>query len=319
MTPKRHLFKHEKRFWDKHKTKVASTAFAVIIWFFIVTGGTFEYKTSIPIQFQDPNKNSIITSPPPPPATIRVAGQGRNLISFLLFKQARLIPDIDWSWGTKKIALNKENIQLYGIAKRLDELELLEPNAIQIKIEELVTRELAVKNKVKLKPMAGHTIVGDIELEPEKVTIEGPRSIVSKYDSIETASLVWDKLKFPVEKNVDLVAPDNELVKILTDRIQLYADVQKLMEKRISNVPVRVINLPPQTSALVIPSHISLMIEGGVKVVADITAEDIVAYIDYKRSPNNTNNDYLAFIEEIPGIRPRDFEPKKFKVVLERK
>ncbi|MBN1996535.1 YbbR-like domain-containing protein [candidate division KSB1 bacterium] len=319
MTPKRHLFEKEKRFWSQYKAKVAATVFAFVIWFFIVTGGTFEYKTTIPIFMPSLHKEFIITSPAPPPATIRVSGQGRNLISFLLFKQARLVPEIDWTLGSKTTSLSKENIQLFGITKRLDEIELLEPHSIQIEIEKLVIRELPIKNMIKFKPLAGHTIVGAIEVDPDKVSIQGPRSMVSKYDSIKTASILWDHLKYTIEKNVDLIPPDNELIKLLTTRTQIYADVQKLMEKRISNVPVKVINLPPQTSALVIPSHISLMIEGGVKVVSEITAEDIVAYIDYKRHLDNKDNDYLAFIEEIPGIRPRDFEPKKFKVVLERK
>ncbi len=96
-------------------------------------------------------------------------------------------------------------------------------------------------------------------------------------------------------------------------------DVQKLMEKRISRIPIRVINAPEEVSAFAIPATLSLIAEGGVHRIAALTEKEINAYIDFPRAADRGGADYLAYVDPLPGVRFRSIEPKRFKVILERK
>ena len=90
------------------------------------------------------------------------------------------------------------------------------------------------------------------------------------------------------------------------------------MEKRISRVPVSIINLPPGMRAIVIPSHLSLTVDGGVNRVGPLSDKDITAFIDYAKHQHSKEQDFPAYIKPIPDIRFRDVEPQRFKIVLER-
>ncbi|HPI73778.1 MAG TPA: hypothetical protein PLZ01_10235, partial [bacterium] len=119
---------------------------------------------------------------------------------------------------------------------------------------------------------------------------------------------------------------ENELTVSPDQRIELSPavtkfsqDVQKLMEKRISRIPIRVINAPEGVSAFAIPATLSLIAEGGVQRIATLTEKEINAYIDFPRAAEHGGSDYLAYVDPLPGVRFRSIEPKRFKVILERK
>ena len=57
----------------------------------------------------------------------------------------------------------------------------------------------------------------------------------------------------------------------------------------------------------------------GVGVVANLTEKQINAYIDFPRALDRNGSDYLAYVDPLPGVRYRAIEPKRFKVILERK
>jgi hypothetical protein len=129
---------------------------------------------------------------------------------------------------------------------------------------------------------------------------------------------MYKNLKRPLRRTIRLRPVTDSQITLLDERTTCFVDVQKLMEKRIHKIPVRVTNIPGNVKAIVIPSHFSLVVQGGVNLVAPITEKDIVAFIDYRRYRNAKENDYPAYIEPIPGIEFRDYDPKRFKVILER-
>ncbi len=317
MIKKKILYSKEQRFWAKYKIKIASTLFAILIWFFIVMGGSFEYLVSIPIRIPR-HKDYAITNRLPRFAKVRVRGQGMSILAFQLFREGRLQLSVNWEEGEKTIRPSEKDIIFTGNAKKLTIRNIIEPDTIKLKIEKLLLREVPIKRMMELRVSPGYTIVGGIKLKPDMITIKGPRSIINGLDSVSTQKGKMNKLKHPVNMQVTLQPPHDNRITLLSDRVRIIADVQKLMEKEIKEVPVTVRNLPPHVKALVLPSHFMLIVQGGVTVVSAITAKDIVAYIDYSKNEDKTQHSFPAYIEPIPEIRFRNVEPKRFKVVLER-
>jgi YbbR domain-containing protein len=319
MAKHRILYRKQKEsFWERYKLKIASTLFAILVWFLIITGGTFEYVTTIPIKPPVTQQDYIITNDIPDNATIRLRGQGTVLLAYLIFREGRLFLDFNWSLGVQTVNTSKQNILLTGNAKNLTVLELIEPETIRLQVEELIQKTLPVKPGFTLHTRPGYTIVGDIQLSPPRVTIQGPKSLVDSCQFVETREYTWKDVKFPINKEIDLKRPSHPKLELLQQQVTVHANVQKLMEKTIERIDVQVINLPQNADALVIPSTVSLVVEGGVNVVTQITASDIRATIDYRASQKTGNKDFPVTIEPIPEVRFRDINPKRFKVVLDR-
>ncbi|MBN2412298.1 YbbR-like domain-containing protein [candidate division KSB1 bacterium] len=312
------LFSREKNVWVKHKVKITSTLIALFIWFLIVSGGTFDYTVSIPISCPNNDQNYILINELPKKGRVMLRGQGIHLLIYMIFHEGRLVLEPDWATGKKVEYPTEKNIILTGNAQKLQILKLIEPDSIELQIERLIVKELPIQNNIQVLPQAGYTLVDDIKIEPDLALIKGPKSVIDTFKTISTDNLVLENLKYPVHKQINLISPNIENLSLLNQKATLSADIQKLMEKKISNIPVGVINLPPNVSALVIPAHFSLVIQGGVNVVFPINEKDIEAYIDYKKHRNPDRQDYPAYIKPIPGIRFRDIEPKRFKIILER-
>jgi len=319
MAANRKLWQKGLNLWNQHKIKIAATIFAVFIWFLVVTGDNYEYRTTIPIEITQPNPELLITSPIPPTASVQLQGPGKNLISFLLFRQGRLRLNLDKDPGVYIIHPSDNDISLTGSGKKLFSRRLLWPDSILVRIERVITKKIPVKNNISLKPQPGYTIVGEVIYDPDSVRVRGPEHPVLALDSLYTKAMQISDLKFPFSKKFSIIQPPNEQIKILDQEIIVEADIQKLLEKTIPNVPVTVRYLPHQIDAIVTPAQLSLKIQGGVNVVFPLTVQDIDAYIEYRKDLDERGKDYPVTIEPIPGVRFRDIQPGRFKVRLIRR
>jgi hypothetical protein len=319
MAANRIVWKKGKDLWDRHKIKIAATLFAVFIWFLVVTGDNYEYRTTIPIEITQPNPEYIITSPIPPEAAVQLQGPGKHLFSFLLFREGRLRLNIDKEPGVYVVRPTDSDISLSGSAKRLFSRRLLWPDTIVVKIENLITRKVPVRNNIKLKPQPGYTIVGEVVYEPDSVRVLGPENPVRALDSLYTKSIQLADLKYPFSDRFNIIQPPNEQIQILDPDIAVEADIQKLLEKTISNIPVTVRYLPHQIEAKLIPPQLSLKVQGGVNVVFPLTDKNINAYIEYRQDLESHGKDFPIIIEPIPGVRFRDIKPDRFRVRLSRR
>ncbi len=309
-----------KVFWQRYRAHVAAIGTAVLIWFSVVSNGTYEYEVNIPIEVPTLHSHLAITSELPSQATIRVRGQGLALLALILFRESKIELKVDAEIGEKIVYPSAEDVLLMGSAKNLSVLQVVEPAEIRMRIEPVATRTLPVKNRLQIKVAPGYTIVGGISISPDKVSIRGGESLIAKIDSVSTEDLIFRNVTKPISKQLHLLKPitDDRIV-LSPDRILIKADVQKLMEKKITNIPITVTNLPPGMQAMVIPPQLSLVAEGGVNVVANLTEKDIIAYIDYRRYQEQNAADSPAYLQPIAGVRYRDIDPKRFKVILEKK
>ena len=318
MVKKKILFPKKPNFWARYKVKIFSTLFAILIWFLVVAGGSFDHVTTIPIEIPT-HPDYIIVNEIPRSAKIHINGQGLVLLSFLLFNEGRLQPNFSWEEGHKIIHPTEKDVVLRGNARKLTLLGIIEPDTLHVIIERLRTKKVHIKRMFQIRPHRGYTLVGEVRLEPEMVEIRGPSSAIDTCDSIATEPLILEKVKYPIRKQIELVPPRDKRIALLQSKVLLTADIQKIMEKTLTDIPIQVINLPSNVKPLVLPPRVSITIQGGVSVVSAVSREDIRAYIDYRKPRRSKEINYTLEIEPLPEVQITKIEPERFKVVLERK
>ena len=62
---------------------------------------------------------------------------------------------------------------------------------------------------------------------------------------------------------------------------------------------------------------LSLVLEGGGDLLTQVSRDDIVAYLDFRRIRNNPGQEHPAVILTPPGVHYRDAKPKTFRLVFE--
>ena len=148
------------------------------------------------------------------------------------------------------------------------------------------------------------------------VHVSGPKSVVDTLNIIYTRKLFFSHVKSDVSGNVRLKSISNQFVSIVPEMVRYRIDVQQLGEKTIKDIPVHLIHAPKNKQIRVIPSAISVTIEGGVSLLDSITRKNIYVYIDYKQK-KAMQGDYKAIIELPPETRFSSAFPHTFKLMVE--
>jgi YbbR domain-containing protein len=111
--------------------------------------------------------------------------------------------------------------------------------------------------------------------------------------------------------------PASQHTRLSATTVQFYADVQKLIEVTLHEIPVQVQNAPAHLRVTPVPSTLSLTVEGGEKLLLNLKKENIIAYIDYARIRDATALGHPAYIRTPEGVRYRDVKPAFFKLIIE--
>lgn len=111
--------------------------------------------------------------------------------------------------GIFNVNLSSENVLLpEGL-----EVVSIEPNVIRVEIEAEVTQRLPVVPKMTGEPAAG-SVVEEPVVFPNQVLVSGPKSLIERTESLETASISLDGHALTFDVEVPVIPPD-PLVRIV--------------------------------------------------------------------------------------------------------
>jgi YbbR domain-containing protein len=300
------------------RTKIVVVFLAIFLWFYVVTEDDYTYTLNIPIQVVNVKAGKVIENDYPKNARVLFWGKGRQLLGLMLENDIEIVLNLKNVNRLLQTKLKKEHIHIPRHGTTVEPLKILSPDSVEIRLVNLIKKKIPILPDVTVFPIAGHTQVGEVALYPDSLWISGPVSQIDNIHSFQTERLELRNVKRRISKTIllkKIELPDDQ---ISIDEVTMVVDVQKLMEKSISRVPVQVHNLPPNIRAMVIPAHLSLTLEGGVQVLGNLSEKNIVAYIDYRRKLKSTETGHPAIIQTPPGVAYRDANPKTFKLVIER-
>lgn len=303
--------------FENIKIKLVVLFFAILVWFFVKTEENYNYTLMIPLRVINLESNKIIKNMLPPKIKVTVWGKGKDLVSFFIRKDIFYSFDVSKIQGSARIPLAINEIKVLR-ENDLDILRIVEPESLHVNLAELVTRRLPVVPDVDVRTLPGFTVVDNMLLMPDSVTIQGLESEIDSLQVIHTKKKMYRNIKRDIEKTLELQIPKKKHLRSLTREVTLIVDIQKLMEKPIAEIPVTVKNTPADLKVTVIPSTLSLVLEGGTDMLLNMTKDDVSAYLDYQKIHSSKENSHLAYIETPPGTRWRDVKPKRFNIAVEK-
>ena len=181
-----------------------------------------------------------------------------------------------------------------------------------------MVKMVKVKSKVSVEVSPGYIIVGEFNILPELLEFKGPKEIIENLDSIETISKQFKSIKAPINEKVPVSFNFTRVVESSDSLITFKANIQSIGERILSEIPVKILNVPDNIQAFPNPSTVSLNISGGVEFIASLKPNDIDVYIDYKDfTKNDISNEPII---QVPNdvIEWRDLSPKFIELTIRR-
>ncbi|MGK9476635.1 CdaR family protein [Melioribacter sp. OK-6-Me] len=233
---------------------------------------------------------------------IRLKGKGWELAKVCLSGEHKFYVSSPNNRGRHTINLKNEFENNPWIGSAVSVVEII-PSEIRLRIDDRVTKKVPIEKNLKLNFAPGFGLASEIILIPDSVIISGPKSILRNIESVKTDSIKFDNVNESLEGEVKLL--QNKGVDYSIDKCSFKVDVEKIIELELKEIPVKVINTPPDKELLVFPVKVSVILRGGLNKLGQLSKENIMVFADYR--------DAIRDDEEM--ITPRVVIPKYMELV----
>ena len=309
------------RVLKNYQVKLVSFVIAVFVWFFVITENDYQHIVDVPLHTINIPDGKILANTIPDDIKIKVKGSGKELLALSVSSGVRYTIDLAEIKNRAIFDLTPGGVSFSRPAGALTASEIIYPDTVHIVLDELAVRNLPISAEINAKPAMGHTIVGDIHLVPDSVTVSGPKNIVNKLQYINTENQTFQDLKFDFSTTLQLDQPVSKLVELTINQTEVFLSIQKISQREVSGIPIVLRNAPDNSNYnyYIIPSTLSMILEGGGELLANLNPEeDIEAYIDFRRVRPDIGGEHPPIVLTPSGISFRDLNPKTVRLQQER-
>ena len=181
-------------------------------------------------------------------------------------------------------------IQLEAQLNNYSMLTDFDSDIIYFDFTSLETKKVPVKAMLELTYAANHILEGKIVVQPDSIQISGPKSQIDTISVIETDLLKIDDLDNLFSNDVALKLPKQlNGTTYSNDFVRITGNVVKFSELVIQ-VPVTVINLPPDVKVRTFPEIVEVRCQGTLEHLKELEVIDFEVVADYTNVSSETGN-----------------------------
>lgn len=261
--------------------KVVSLILAFGLWYYALGEEGIEVKRTLPLEIRVENSQISLLKSSAKHIKVTLSAP-RSLLSQMTSGEmtaAHVIGNEAKSAGDYSFRLQPREIQLPTPQIRIVKIE---PEVIEVTLDELIVQKLAVKPNFVGEPSFGYTMSEEeIQMDPDAILIEGPRGKIEKLDAVKTEALDLVGRIRSFRRTVSLDLPPN--VKPLSEAVvDIYVPIkEEFNEKSFEEVDVKVIRSTDAKEKITVePEKISFVLKGSVRQLEKLSPEKIVAYLD---------------------------------------
>ncbi len=298
--------------------KIISLLLAIALWYYAVGEENIEVTRMVPLKIIVKNQQMSILKKSVHAVQVTFVAP-RALLSDLTREGIRAVHEIgnevkkagDYSFRLEARELKIENPQI-RVAK-------IEPEIIQVALDELIAQKMPVKANFAGEPAFGYKVAeAQIEMSPNAVMVEGPKGQIEKIDAIKTEKIDLVGRVRSLRRTVTLELPEN--VKLLGEPyIDVYVPINEASdEKKMEGIPVKLVAGALENRKVEIqPPQVSLVLRGSQKRFETLKPEDILVFVDVSLlSPGEHEAAVKVVLPE--GIVQKDDKPLTVKISIKK-
>lgn len=294
---------------------IISGLFSITVWVSIALSDEYYSIYKLPIEVIDLPADYTIGNDLPQTITIRLKANGWKLMSFELGPSKYFYVSVKGDSGvvSTNLVANIENNPWFATGINILDIN---PKNVRIIVEPLAEKKLSVNPQLNIDFKDGYNLATKVLIEPDSVLVKGPANLIKTMAEFKTKEITLKKL----DQKITLISELESLrgFETFPRNVKITLDVQRIVENTIGNIPVNVINKPANIDILLIPNIIDCTFRGGVNILGKITADSIIASVDYYEVISDT----LGFIKpeiQVPAdITLLSIKPDRLKYVIKK-
>jgi hypothetical protein len=300
------------------KSIILAVLLACFLWLLVITEKRYRYTLTVPIRVTRLPEGKTVANRIPASASIDVEGKGRSLIALSFYDIGFNLEVTDFK-AERRIQLD-QYLNYLDIPEtfQIEVKEILEPTSFDLKIDDLVRTTMKIQFTGSITPADGYVLIAH-HFDQDSVSLSGPRSLIRTLHYVQTETLNISGPKGDFQQVLRLKEPAAGLIVMEPRQVEAQFDIQRLVERIIYDIPVKVIDSPAHLNVEAVPPFLALRIKGGEKIVTALNAEDIGVEINFNRSYHPDKDEYSALITTPAAVSWIESIPKTFKLKIKRK
>ncbi len=305
------------KFFKNFKVKFFSFLCALFLWFYIVSDNVFNYTFDVPVRIKNKPEGWVLAETIPSKVKVRFKGKGKHFLSFQ-YDEKFIELDLMKRTQTSRFKIKSEMIK--GINSDLDikPLSDISPDTIVVQLDRFMRKKVPIHSKLEINELNGYTQVGEVKFVIDSITISGPRLKVNQISNVYTDHVIYDRVVKDLSGKVKIEPSKYNTVTYSVNTVHFKVDIQRIGEVIFDRIPVRLTNVPNGIKVKVVPSTLSLKLQGGVDILNSIEEKDISALIDFSTRFRYKRDEIPATIQVPDYINFTDVKPHYFELVVER-
>ncbi|TKJ42258.1 hypothetical protein CEE37_00850 [candidate division LCP-89 bacterium B3_LCP] len=296
-----------KFFFKNYPAKIALLLMAVFLWFFVITGRNYDQVLNIPISITNLQENRVFLQTPESEAVIRFRGKGTSLLLLSLFGDAHINLDIASIKQFYNYPIRLEHVKWApGINVQVD--EVLSPDTVHIRLDDKVQCKKKIQPMLNVIPAEGYGIISPVKCKPDSAELIGPKTILDGLSFISTQVKEIDGATTPINMKLGLIPPEGGTVDVSPVDVRVIVQIDKIVEKQLTDVPVSVINCPPDQPGTCEPPTVDVKLIGARSVLDDIQRDNLMVSVSAGGHQTSTETltplvhlpDHVELLEVIP-------------------
>lgn len=314
----------KKAFTIDVQIKLGSLLLAVLLWFFVVTDIEYFFDLEIPLKVEGLTEEKALNNEIPEMIKGRFRGKGHTLLWARMTMPASetgLVLDLSKTKNTQVYYLDNyfnDHPDKFILPRdyNLELIHVVEPESIWVSVETMAHKEMNINVQAQINPALGYMLVGEINVEPARVTVSGPKSLLDKINSFTVDPIELNDVNSDVVVDLPLYMEPEQLFQLDIEAATVTADIQSIGSVEFQNIPIRLDNVPPGVEVSVIPKTIGLEAEGGLDRLLELEPEDFIVSFDYAEHWTQDEQLYLPEATLPVGVkRVNRFIPEKIEIV----
>ena len=227
-------------FTKRWQLKLLSLVIGASLWFFVVGEDQVDITLAVPLELHNLSSDLII------------ANQYKREIEVTIHGPKRLIQETRRQSVSRPVDLSKaepgsmviENDPASIPFPQGITVHRVQPATITLLVDRLVRRDFVITPVTKGKPAAGFSLES-ITLNPPKITVSGPQTILEQERALKTYTIDLDGVNQPKKLQVHLQLSE-QLLKLIGETV-IEADIalkETMVRKTVRNIPINIKELP---------------------------------------------------------------------------
>jgi len=274
-----------------------------LFWMLIKLSKNYIADVNFDLVYMDEPKNKLLQSNSDKKITLTLNALGFKLLRYSL-KSEKLnysLTDLEKFKGTEYYSITKTKIN-YLQAQLPAEIVVLKvkPDTLYFDFGVKKSKKVKIMPNVKIHFKPGFNLTKKYTINPEFVTISGPKKFVDSIDVVHSELLELNDVASSFGVAVNLLN-NSDVISLSIGQVNISGEVEKITEG-FFNLPFKVINLPRKHIISTFPKEVKVVYQVALKDYNKITENSFVVQCDYRETLDNNLEYLVPKIIEKPNI-----------------